>query len=146
MQALRKKDPALLRLVLSGIGYGKRTMAPSKAPIQRTDVLKGRARFSAWPFATAYLSRVLIHARRTIRGEPDELAGITFGSLTVILPLPGSCGGNRRVKSAFSRRDPACHRGVNAGGNAMSNYRLISADSHFVEPPNMWAERVDKRF
>jgi predicted TIM-barrel fold metal-dependent hydrolase len=28
----------------------------------------------------------------------------------------------------------------------MSNYRLISADSHFVEPPNMWAERVDKRF
>ena len=27
----------------------------------------------------------------------------------------------------------------------MSNYRLISADSHFVEPPSMWAERIDKR-
>jgi predicted TIM-barrel fold metal-dependent hydrolase len=28
----------------------------------------------------------------------------------------------------------------------MSDYRLISADSHFVEPPTMWAERVDKKF
>src|SRR6266851_2393011 len=28
----------------------------------------------------------------------------------------------------------------------MSDYRLISADSHFVEPPNMWAERIDKKF
>jgi predicted TIM-barrel fold metal-dependent hydrolase len=25
-------------------------------------------------------------------------------------------------------------------------YRIISGDSHFVEPPNMWAERVDKKF
>ena len=24
--------------------------------------------------------------------------------------------------------------------------RIISADSHFVEPPKMWAERVDKKF
>jgi hypothetical protein len=23
----------------------------------------------------------------------------------------------------------------------MADYRIISADSHFVEPPNMWAER-----
>src|SRR3954467_7635890 len=28
----------------------------------------------------------------------------------------------------------------------MTGYRIISADSHFVEPPNMWAERVDKKF
>ena len=28
----------------------------------------------------------------------------------------------------------------------MSEYTLISADSHFVEPPNMWAERMDKKF
>ena len=28
----------------------------------------------------------------------------------------------------------------------MADYRLISADSHFVEPPKMWAERLDKRF
>jgi len=28
----------------------------------------------------------------------------------------------------------------------MSDYRLISADSHFVEPPAMWAERMDSRF
>jgi len=28
----------------------------------------------------------------------------------------------------------------------MSDYRLISADSHFVEPPRMWAERMDRRF
>ncbi len=28
----------------------------------------------------------------------------------------------------------------------MSDYRLISADSHFVEPPTMWAERIDKKF
>lgn len=28
----------------------------------------------------------------------------------------------------------------------MADYRLISADSHFVEPPTMWAERVDRKF
>src|SRR5712692_8878025 len=28
----------------------------------------------------------------------------------------------------------------------MAEGRIISADSHFVEPPNMWAERVDKKF
>jgi predicted TIM-barrel fold metal-dependent hydrolase len=28
----------------------------------------------------------------------------------------------------------------------MSEYLLISGDSHFVEPPNMWAERMDKKF
>ena len=28
----------------------------------------------------------------------------------------------------------------------MAAYRIISADSHFVEPPSMWAERVDKKF
>src|SRR5216683_4052407 len=28
----------------------------------------------------------------------------------------------------------------------MADYRFISADSHFVEPPNMWAERIDKKF
>lgn len=25
-------------------------------------------------------------------------------------------------------------------------YRIISGDSHFVEPPNMWVERMDKKF
>jgi len=28
----------------------------------------------------------------------------------------------------------------------MTTYRIISGDSHFVEPPNMWAERIDKKF
>ena len=28
----------------------------------------------------------------------------------------------------------------------MSDYLLISGDSHFVEPPSMWAERMDKKF
>ena len=28
----------------------------------------------------------------------------------------------------------------------MTEERLISADSHFVEPPSMWVERVDKKF
>ncbi len=28
----------------------------------------------------------------------------------------------------------------------MADYRVISADSHFVEPPSMWAERIDKKF
>ncbi len=28
----------------------------------------------------------------------------------------------------------------------MSDNRLISADSHFVEPPTMWVERMDQRF
>ena len=28
----------------------------------------------------------------------------------------------------------------------MSDSRLISADSHFVEPPSMWAERLDRKF
>jgi predicted TIM-barrel fold metal-dependent hydrolase len=28
----------------------------------------------------------------------------------------------------------------------MAEHRIISADSHFVEPPNMWAERIDKKF
>ncbi|MGE0824166.1 MAG: amidohydrolase family protein [Candidatus Binatia bacterium] len=28
----------------------------------------------------------------------------------------------------------------------MASYGIISADSHFVEPPSMWAERLDKKF
>ena len=28
----------------------------------------------------------------------------------------------------------------------MTAYRIISADSHFVEPPTMWVERMDQRF
>lgn len=28
----------------------------------------------------------------------------------------------------------------------MAQDKLISADSHFVEPPNMWVERMDKKF
>src|SRR2546426_127065 len=28
----------------------------------------------------------------------------------------------------------------------MAGYRIISGDSHFVEPPNMWAERIDAKF
>ena len=28
----------------------------------------------------------------------------------------------------------------------MASYTLISADSHFVEPPKMWAERLDHKF
>jgi hypothetical protein len=27
----------------------------------------------------------------------------------------------------------------------MADYKLISADSHFVEPPKMWTERLDRR-
>jgi predicted TIM-barrel fold metal-dependent hydrolase len=28
----------------------------------------------------------------------------------------------------------------------MADYGIISADSHFVEPPKMWAERLDRKF
>ena len=28
----------------------------------------------------------------------------------------------------------------------MATNQVISADSHFVEPPSMWAERIDQRF
>jgi len=28
----------------------------------------------------------------------------------------------------------------------MATYRIVSADSHFVEPPQMWTERIDARF
>jgi predicted TIM-barrel fold metal-dependent hydrolase len=28
----------------------------------------------------------------------------------------------------------------------MAAYRIVSADSHFVEPPDMWSERIDRRF
>ena len=28
----------------------------------------------------------------------------------------------------------------------MAEYEIISADSHFAEPPNMWVERIDKKF
>ena len=28
----------------------------------------------------------------------------------------------------------------------MSDYLFISGDSHFVEPPTMWAERMDQKF
>src|SRR2546427_9127709 len=28
----------------------------------------------------------------------------------------------------------------------MAAHRIISGDSHFVEPPNMWVERIDKKF
>ena len=28
----------------------------------------------------------------------------------------------------------------------MADYSVISADSHFVEPPSMWKERLDKKF
>ena len=28
----------------------------------------------------------------------------------------------------------------------MSDQTVISADSHFVEPPSIWAERIDKKF
>ena len=28
----------------------------------------------------------------------------------------------------------------------MADYGVISADSHFVEPPSMWGERLDKKF
>src|SRR6267142_846508 len=31
-------------------------------------------------------------------------------------------------------------------GTTMAEQRIISADSHFVEPPTMWAERIDARF
>src|ERR1700682_273218 len=32
------------------------------------------------------------------------------------------------------------------GRHAMATNQVISADSHFVEPPGMWAERIDRRF
>ena len=28
----------------------------------------------------------------------------------------------------------------------MPNYRLISADSHVSEPPDLWVTRVDKKY
>ena len=28
----------------------------------------------------------------------------------------------------------------------MAEYRIFSADSHFVEPPTMWVERMDAKF
>ena len=28
----------------------------------------------------------------------------------------------------------------------MSNYRVISSDSHVVEPPDLWSERMDPKF
>ena len=28
----------------------------------------------------------------------------------------------------------------------MTDYKLISADSHVSEPPDLWSERVDRRF
>src|SRR5919109_426378 len=28
----------------------------------------------------------------------------------------------------------------------MSNYTVISADSHMIEPPNLWTERLDKKY
>ncbi len=28
----------------------------------------------------------------------------------------------------------------------MAEHRIISADSHFVEPSTMWAERIDPKF
>jgi len=28
----------------------------------------------------------------------------------------------------------------------MSNYTVISADSHFIEPPTLWTERLDKKY
>ena len=28
----------------------------------------------------------------------------------------------------------------------MPEQTIISADSHFVEPPSIWAERIDKKF
>jgi hypothetical protein len=28
----------------------------------------------------------------------------------------------------------------------MPEQTIISADSHFVEPPGIWAERIDKKF
>ncbi len=28
----------------------------------------------------------------------------------------------------------------------MSNYTVISADSHFIEPPNLWTDRLDKKY
>ena len=28
----------------------------------------------------------------------------------------------------------------------MAEYGIISADSHFVEPTNIWKERIDKKF
>jgi hypothetical protein len=28
----------------------------------------------------------------------------------------------------------------------MADYKLISADSHVSEPPDLWVERVDKKY
>jgi len=28
----------------------------------------------------------------------------------------------------------------------MANQTVISADSHFVEPPSIWSERIDKKY
>src|SRR5712692_8371196 len=59
----------------------------------------------------------------------------------------------QRAKS-HSRADPCVSRPLAATPSrctlkedgVMAEYRLISADSHFVEPPTMWAERLDQKF
>ena len=28
----------------------------------------------------------------------------------------------------------------------MAEYRIISADSHMCEPPNLWVERIDQKY
>ena len=28
----------------------------------------------------------------------------------------------------------------------MDNLTIISADSHMVEPPNLWVDRIDKKY
>src|ERR1700747_2227795 len=62
---------------------------------------------------------------------------------------------NHASAALFTRQEKSCcwrairrcaNNASTKGGRAMTAYRIISADSHFVEPPTMWAERMDQKF
>src|SRR5579864_4066258 len=41
---------------------------------------------------------------------------------------------------------PSAKPCADMGGRQMTQYRLISADSHVNEPPDLWVSRVDKKY
>src|SRR5260370_31840485 len=44
------------------------------------------------------------------------------------------------------RRRSFRHQAGPIGSSQMTQYRLISADSHVNEPPHLWVTRVDKKY
>src|ERR1700676_2501599 len=53
-----------------------------------------------------------------------------------------------RGTSSSTKPPPGARRvgATNRVRNAMPDYRLISADSHVSEPPDLWVTRVDKKY